>query len=189
MGAEPCATSLLAERGDVALRRIVPADLPTVSRFPFTVSITEPLTELARLTAVFDRTGLWEAESGAVAIVQRSTGRLLGTAQFYPSSPTIHGYELGYILHDAADRSRGFGSPAVALFSDLLFERAVDHERQQLLIEVWNTASWRLAERCGFVREGILRSAGLGEQDPADCLVYSRTRRDWREARLTRVGG
>ena len=55
--------------------------------------------------------------------------------------------------------------------------------------EVWNTASWRLAERRGFVREGLLRSAGFGAADPADCFIYSRTRKDWREALHSKVGG
>jgi ribosomal-protein-alanine N-acetyltransferase len=176
-------------RGDtVAIRRILADDLPQIGRFGFTVSIVEPLTDLADLQAAFHATGLWRADAGAVAMVEVATGRLVGTCQFYRAAPCIHGYELGYILHDPADRGRGYGTQAVRLFSDHLFEQIPAFQRQQLLIEVWNTASWRLAERCGFVREGLLRSAGFGE-DPADCFVYSRTRRDWREERQTKVGG
>ena len=115
------------------------------------------------------------------------SGRLLGTAQFYRSAPCIHGFELGYIIHDRADRGRGSASLAVRLFSDYLFAEFPDFYRQQLLIEVWNTASWKLAERCGLLREGVLRSAGLGDGDPADCFIYSRTRKDWHEERHTRI--
>ncbi|HEX3407386.1 MAG TPA: GNAT family protein, partial [Caulobacteraceae bacterium] len=60
--------------------------------------------------------------------------------------------------------------------------------RQQLIIEVWNTPSWKLAERCGFVREGLLRSSGFGSGDPADCFIYARTRKDWHEERHTKIG-
>lgn len=179
----------LARAETVALRRIAAADLGQIARFGFTVSITEPLTDPARLMEAFDTTGFWQAEAGAVAIVEVATGRLLGTSQFYRSAPCIHGFELGYILHDPADRGRGLASPAVRLFSDLLFAEVAGVYRQQLLIEVWNTASWKLAERCGFAREGLLRSAGFGAGDPADCFVYSRTRKDWHEERTTRVGG
>lgn len=171
------------------LRRIETGDLEQVARFAYSVSITEPLTDLARLREVHAATGLWTADSGALAIVDVDSARLLGTTQFYRSSPTIHGIELGYLIHDRADRGRGLASPAVRAFSDLLFAEGPGWYRQQLLIEVWNTPSWKLAERCGFVREGVLRSGGLGDGDPADCFVYSRTRKDWREEQLTHVGG
>jgi RimJ/RimL family protein N-acetyltransferase len=171
----------------VALRRISPADLAAVSGFPFTVSITEPLEGLAEVTAAFEVCGLWGEEAGACAIVEAAGpgsagGRLLGTAQFYRAAPCIHGLELGYILHDQADRGRGYGAQAVKLFSDHLFSARPGVYRQQLVIEAWNTASWKLAERCGFVREGLMRSAGFGSGDPADCFLYARTRKDWHEA-------
>lgn len=101
--------------------------------------------------------------------------------------PCIHGYELGYIIHDPADRGRGVATEAVRLFSDHLFGAAPGFYRLQLLIETWNVASWKLAERCGFVREGLLRSAGFGSGDPADCFAYARTRKDWHEARHSPV--
>ncbi|MDP3175483.1 MAG: GNAT family protein [Phenylobacterium sp.] len=159
-----------------------------MSRFAFTVTIVEP-GERGRLEALFAETGFWTPLAGAVAIVAKTDNRLIGTAQFYRPGPCVHGFELGYLLHDRDDRGRGFGAPAVRMFSDHLFEDQPEHHRQQLMIEVWNTASWRLAERSGFVREGIMRSAGLGAGDPGDCFVYSRTRKDWREERHTRVGG
>ena len=79
-------------------------------------------------------------------------------------------------------RSNGLATQAVRLFSDHLFQTIPDFYRLQLIIEAWNVASWKLAERCGFVREGLLRSSGFGSGDPADCYIYSRTRKDWHEA-------
>lgn len=168
------------------LRRIEPGDLPQIGRFPFTLSITEPLTDTVALRAAFDATGLWTETTGAMAILE--AGRLVGTCQFYRAAPCIHGFELGYILHDPADRGRGLGAPAVRAFSDLLFAERPGVYRQQLIIEAWNTASWKLAERCGFTREGLLRSAGFGSGDPADCLLYARTRKDWHEEATSMMG-
>ena len=173
----------------VAIRRILAQDLSQIGRFAFTVSITEPLTDAGRLSQAFEDTGFWQEEAGAVAIVETVSGRLLGTAQFYRSGPCIHGLELGYIIHDPADRGRGYAAPAVAMFADQLFEQRPGVHRLQLMIEVWNTASWRLAERCRFVREGLVRSSGFGESDPGDSFLYARTRKDWREQRQTKVGG
>jgi RimJ/RimL family protein N-acetyltransferase len=172
----------------VAIRRIRVADLQQISRFAFTVSITQPLTEPARLSEAFDYSGFWRDDAGAIAVVEVAAGRLVGTCQFYRSAPCIHGFELGYIIHDSADRGRGYASQAVRLFSDHLFAAIPAFFRQQLLIEVWNTASWKTAERCGFIREGLLRSSGLGSGDPADCFIYSRTRKDWHEERHTKIG-
>ena len=166
----------------VALRRISRGDLAAVAAFPFTVSIVEPLEGLAAVETGFAACGFWAEEAGACAIVEAASGRLLGTSQFYRSAPCIHGLELGYILHDPADRGRGLASEAVKLFSDHLFAARPGVYRQQLVIESWNVASWKLAERCGFVREGLMRSAGFGAGDPADCLLYGRTRKDWHEA-------
>jgi RimJ/RimL family protein N-acetyltransferase len=178
----------LARGNRVAIRRIRATDLDQVGRFPFTVSITEPLTDPAPLRRAFDASGFWTGLAGAVAIVDVGDGRLLGTAQFYRSAPCIHGLELGYIIHDPTDRGRGSASEAVKLFADYLFETMPHVFRIQLIIEAWNVPSWKLAERCGFVREGLLRSAGFGTSDPADCFLYCRTQKDWREAVHTTIG-
>lgn len=182
------ATNFLASATNVAIRHIEAEDLPQVVRFEFTVSITEPLTDAALLTSSFAQTGFWQEDSGAVAIVEVASRRLLGTLQFYRAAPCIHGYELGYILHETADRGHGYAPPALRLFSDHLFEARPGHYRQQLMIEAWNVASWTTAERAGFVREGLLRSSGFGSGDPADCYIYSRTRKDWHEERTSRMG-
>lgn len=181
-------SDVLARAGAIAIRRIERADLAQIARFEFTVSIVEPLTDRALLSRAFDETGFWTLDSGAVAITESESGRFIGTMQFYRAAPCIHGYELGYILHEPADRGRGFAPPAVRLFSDYLFHERPGHYRQQLMIEAWNVASWKTAERAGFVREGLLRSSGFGSGDPADCYVYSRTRKDWHEERTSRMG-
>jgi ribosomal-protein-serine acetyltransferase len=175
----------------VALRRVEPGDLAAIAGFPFTVSITEPLDAPAALAAAHAAGGFWGEAAGAAAIVEAASGRLLGTTQFYRAAPCIHGFELGYILHGADDRGRGFGTEAVGLMSDHVFAAFPAVFRQQLMIETWNVASWRLAERCGFVREGLLRSAGFGAGDRADCFVYGRTRKDWAagRARPVSLGG
>ena len=43
----------------MTLRRIAAADLAQVARYPFTLSITEPMTEPARLAETYAATGFW----------------------------------------------------------------------------------------------------------------------------------
>lgn len=166
----------IADGRSVSLRRIAAGDLAQIAPHLFTVSITEPLTDLSRLQAVHAQTGLWLDDSGAVAIVEKAGGRMVGTMQFYRSSPVIHGYELGYIVHDPADRGKGYASEATALLTDLLFAQRPGCFRLQLIIETWNDASARLAEACGYQREGVMRRAGYSSDLPEDCFLYARIR-------------
>ena len=164
--------------GRVGIRRITDDDLAIIAQHPYSVTISEPGDDVDRLGRIYGKSGLWRDDAAAVAITDASTGRMIGTIHCYRAAPCIHGLELGYLIHDPADRGQGAASRAVRMFSDHLFDSRSDLYRQQLIIEVWNTPSWKVAERCGFVREGILRSCGFGEGDPADCFVYSRTRKD-----------
>ena len=168
---------ILATGSRVRLANIRVKDLEAASAHKFTLSITEPLTNLKRLRVIFDRNGFWTEDSGAVAIEAVEDKRLLGTMQFYRSGACIHGYEIGYILHDENDRGKGYASEAVRLFSDCLFEQRPGCHRLQLIIETWNDASARLAEACGYASEGILRKAGYSSADePSDCFIYSKVR-------------
>lgn len=171
---------ILAEGQKVRLRTIAVRDLKAATAHKYTLSITEPMTDPMRAREIHDATGFWTRDAGAAAIESADDaerGRLIGTLQFYPSGACIHGYEIGYILHDEADRGKGYASEALRLFSDLLFAEHPECHRLQLIIETWNDASARLAENCGYASEGILRKAGYSSPDePADCFVYSRVR-------------
>ena len=167
---------ILAEGSRVRLRNIGVRDLKAASAHKFTLSIVEPATNLKRLRVLHDRHGFWTEDAGAVAIEAASDKRLLGTMQFYRAGACIHGYEIGYILHDDEDRGKGYASEAVRLFSDYLFEERPRCHRLQLIIETWNDASARLAEACGYRREGVLRRAGYSSDVPEDCFLYARIR-------------
>jgi RimJ/RimL family protein N-acetyltransferase len=165
---------ILAEGRRVVLRRIAADDLSQCCQHLYTLSIQEPLTDLARAGAVFAETGFWTDDAGAAAITVQ--GRLVGTLQFYRAGPGIHGYEIGYVLHAEADRGKGYASDALRLFGDLIFAQRPRCWRLQLIIETWNEASARLAEACGYQREGVLRRAGYSSERPEDCFLYARVR-------------
>ena len=181
-------TPVLARGPMVSIRKLKLDDLAAIVPFEYSVSIAEPHSDLARLREIHQESGMWLADSGAVAIVLNADERMVGTLQFYRSAPCIHGFEIGYVLHSSDDRGKGYAGAALQLLSELLFSLRSDIYRHQLIIEVWNTASWKVAERAGFVREGILRSCGFGKGDPADCFVYSRTGKDHGQAQASHNG-
>jgi RimJ/RimL family protein N-acetyltransferase len=172
------ADEMLMKGTRISIRKIQSFDLESIAPHKYTVSITEPLTDLSRLKAAHAQTGLWQPDSGAVAIVEVNSNQLVGTCQFYRSAPCIHGIELGYIIHAEQNRGKGYATEALTLFSSFLFATHPRFHRQQLVIETWNEASRKVAERGKFVREGILRSSGFDPDKPADCFIYSRTTAD-----------
>jgi len=179
--------NIVSKARNVSLRKIYAGDLKRITEFEYSVSITEPHSNLDRLKQLYTETQLWSELSGAAAIVENSTNKLVGTCQYYRSAPCIHGLEIGYIIHDENDRGKGYASQALQLLSDHLFMKRPSIFRQQLLIEVGNTPSWRVAENCGFVREGILRNSGFGD-NPANCFSYSKTKEDYEKEQNSLYG-
>lgn len=64
--------------------------------------------------------------------------------------------EMGYWI-GRQYRGKGFASAAVRLLAEDIYEDGI-YERLQLNMDVNNVASQRVAEKAGFVREGLLRS-------------------------------
>lgn len=81
--------------------------------------------------------------------------------------------EVGYWAAPQA-RGRGLTTRAVKLISRWLLE-TVGAQRVQLRADVLNLASLRVAEKAGFVREGVLRASGYNVRQgrPVDYAVYS----------------
>lgn len=94
--------------------------------------------------------------------------------------------ELGYIVARAA-RGRGVATEILRLLTRWAFEEA-EAQRVYLIIDVDNPASARVAERCGYRLEGVMRSihvkqgqradAGLWSRLPGDPYVVAGSRRD-----------
>lgn len=179
--------STISKSTDISLRNITDDDLEKITRYEYSVSITEPHSDIVRLRQLYSESNLWNELAGAAAIVENHTSKFIGTCQFYRSAPCIHGLEIGYIIHDRSDRGKGYASQALRLLSDHLFSTRSSIHRLQLMIEVWNTPSWKVAERCGYIRDGLLRSSGFGE-NPADCFIYSRTKNDFEEEQKSSNG-
>ena len=80
--------------------------------------------------------------------------------------------ELGYIVHPAA-RNRGVATRALVLLTRWAFDE-LGALRAYLYINVENVPSLRVAERAGYVREGLLRSLHLKQDLRGDAELWSR---------------
>jgi len=80
--------------------------------------------------------------------------------------------ELGYVVAPAA-RGRGLAQAALLQMTDRAF---TEHGalRVELIISASNGASRRVAERCGYVREGVLRSRHVKGDVRDDTEIWAR---------------
>jgi RimJ/RimL family protein N-acetyltransferase len=84
--------------------------------------------------------------------------------------------QAGYWL-DRAARGRGYAAEALNLVTAWAF-RDFDVVRVQLITHLDNVASQRVAETCGFVREGVLRAWEPVKDDQPDVIMWSRLASD-----------
>jgi RimJ/RimL family protein N-acetyltransferase len=80
--------------------------------------------------------------------------------------------ELGYIVAPDA-RGRGNGTAILAALTRWAFDE-LGAQRIVLLIDVENVPSLRVAERCGYTKEGVMRSLHVKQGNRSDTTLWSR---------------
>jgi RimJ/RimL family protein N-acetyltransferase len=108
----------------------------------------------------------------AFAAVDNDDGSFLGLALAVDIDREAREVELGYIVAPAA-RGRGV---ATAMLDELTRWAFAELEalRITLIIDVENSASAGVAERCGYVLEGVMRSSFLKDDVRIDAGLWSR---------------
>jgi RimJ/RimL family protein N-acetyltransferase len=99
-------------------------------------------------------------------------GRFAGLALAPHVDAEAREVELGYIVAPAA-RGRGVATEIVRRLTRWAFDE-LGMLRAYLLIDTDNAASERVAERAGYVREGVMRSVHLKLGRRIDQAVWSR---------------
>ena len=116
----------------------------------------------------------WRDGIGAFfAIVDDATGEPVGSIGMHLLDAHFGNVEVGYWAAAPA-RGRGLTTRALRLVSRWAI-RDVGAERVQLRADVLNAPSVRVAEKAGFTREGIQRSAAFNQRQNRriDYAVYS----------------
>ena len=191
-----CATTVFWKKavGPVAARGRAAAPRPAVALEPLGEAHLEALGELLADPAVerFTRLGPPRPEAAQELLDRYRQGALEGTRSGFAIICGADGFggvalapeidaeaatvELGYIVA-ARLRGRGVASQALALISGWAFAE-LGACRLELLIDVDNAPSRRVAERCGFQREGLLRSLHVTPGVRRDVELWSRLATD-----------
>ena len=169
--------------GCVALRPWTQADIPAIvamcsdelsARF---TTVPSPYTESdARRWFANHESHLASGESASFAIVEPPSDDPIGSIGLYVLNPGMA--EVGYLAAPAA-RGRGVMTRSLELISEWAFT-GLGIERLQLTTHLDNPASQRVAEKCGFVREGLLRRYGVQRGQRVDLVMFARLPDDQR---------
>lgn len=140
-----------------------------VQRYTFVPS--SPPADFGRSWLETYELGRKEGTREGFAIVDAEDGAFLGIAVAVRIDEEANEAELGYILAPDA-RGRGAATEALRQLTEWGFARGF--QRLELRGDADNEASRRVAERCGYTLEGILRSVYFKEGRRSDMFIYSR---------------
>lgn len=115
----------------------------------------------------------WETwPAGPFLIRSRADGLLLGSTGLHFETP--YRAMTGYIL---ARDAWGHGYATEALGAIVGLARSLGVRRLYAICHTDHERSWKVLERCGFAREGILRAftkfPNLASKSPADVFSYA----------------
>ena len=133
-------------------------NLPAFSREELAASIGElpSLAETGRLLPL--------------AAVEAATGEVIGAGMLHHLDAERKIVEIGYFVLPQT-RRRGFGTTIARTLAAHAFSLGV--ERVAAYVNVGNTASERVLERAGFMREGVVRSMPKPDGRRVDKTLFS----------------
>ncbi len=111
-----------------------------------------------------------------LAMIDRASGRFLGSSGLHRFDWEAGRFEIGYWLRDSAV-GQGYVTEAARRLTRFCFEDLAAY-RVEIRAEADNTRSRAVAERLGYVLEGILRAQSVWGGRARDMALYSLIRSD-----------
>lgn len=146
---------------------------PEIPRWLDTVPQPYGETEARAYVAYTERGWRGRGAETPFAVVDAESGEVLGSCGVHWTDPEQAVAEVGYWVRREA-RGRGVATRATRLVAGWVLG-TLHYERLQLRADPLNEASCRVAERAGFTREGVLRSARFSPRQGrrTDVAYYS----------------
>jgi RimJ/RimL family protein N-acetyltransferase len=119
----------------------------------------------------FEEDGFLKPDRGTLLICDRAD-RLVGIMYFFKATPYFDGFEIGYRLFDIQNSGRGLMTEALMLCTYLLFTWKKIN-RLELKIFPENIGSKRVAQKCGYQFEGLLRGCDFHRGEYRGMESYS----------------
>jgi ribosomal-protein-serine acetyltransferase len=114
----------------------------------------------------------WETDSMfGFTIIENQTSQILGGCSIGLDRPAHRNGSIGYWIRTSRTK-QGFASEAAALLAQFGFAQ-LGLIRIEIFVAADNTASQRVAEKVGALREGLLRNRFLIRGKPLDAYMFS----------------
>ncbi len=131
----------------------------------------------------FGENGMMDKDRGRFLIEEIGTGRIVGDVGFFRGTHYTNGYEIGYGIHSDEDRGKGYCAEAIRILTKWIFNTK-EINRLQICMDVDNIGSKRVAEKCGYKYEGMLRGVVYSRGEYRDLYIYGMTREDHKACAL-----
>lgn len=115
--------------------------------------------------------GYFSQDNGRLLIVDKQ-GKILGFICYFKPVFFWNALEIGFRIYSPEDWGKGFATNAVRLTTSFIFER-IPITRIQITADPENLAVERIALKCGFVKEGILRNTEFKRGRVSSSAIYS----------------
>jgi RimJ/RimL family protein N-acetyltransferase len=167
---------LVLHAGSLTLRPWQPSDAPVVQQIMADERMAQQLdlphpysaVDAVEFVSQFGVAGRRDGSRLDCAITRDTDGALLGSASLHLRSARG---ELAYWV-EAGSWRQGIATEAVQTLARFGFGHGL--QRLEIACHYHNTASARVALKCGFRYEGIARSGALHRGEPVDLAVFSR---------------
>ena len=123
----------------------------------------------------FLKSGFFSDQKGLLVIVDYKE-RILG-AIFFDQVQIYDGYNLKFVVFEEKNYSQGMMSEALELFTHFFFNYK-NISRLQLLIPDYHRPAIRVAQKCGYKLEGVLKEALFFQGKFIDLCVYAKLKRE-----------
>lgn len=170
--------------GPAVLRSVRMADAPELARICRDESIVywagwpSPFTDEDAREWIRRRNALRTiGETVDLVIVDGDSDRLAGWLALHSIDRANRRASIGLFLAPEA-RGKGLMTRSLKLFTTWVFE-TMPIDRLELLTLTTNEPTLALAERCGYVREGVLRACLVRRRSRHDAVLHSALRSEW----------
>lgn len=117
-------------------------------------------------------------------LIEKRSGRAIGTCLLFRYDPGSTRAELGYVLGRSHWR-HGYMHEALLALIDTAY-KCMAVRRLEAEVDTRNARSAELLRRLGFTQEGLLRQRWIAKGEAKDVEVFGLLRQDWAAAALRR---
>jgi diamine N-acetyltransferase len=166
----------------VRLRPLEERDLPTCVEWMHDREVTRWLASVGEPPTLEEEQEWYDrrrADPDSVMwAIETAEGQLIGNVELR-LTPAARRAEIGIVIGDKSEWSKGYGTHTVGLVLRYAFKE-LELNRVELTTDEENHRAIRCYEKCGFVREGLLRQHRFVDGDFGNTLIMAVLREEWR---------